>query len=354
MTVPEEEQLLGTAGEGGVEVKHFHLNGRIIDDTDLGTGFRWRVVSHNDNGNSIDVIDSIEADASGIDFDWTVGHGAAACGGTTSFMVCALRLGEDGTVEKEWHSALGSGTVLDGLPCRAEQISGSDDLIASLQALVVRTEQIAAGMSTMLENTAADLDKRSESWAHVGTGTREGEDTDNAKYYAELAQQVSQGAVGWYADENALNTAHPTGQNGNWAILGTTDTVWVWDSDTGKWRDSGNVMKFSDYYTRAQVDAMLEAARTKLLTVTAAADGWVSGSYAVAWDDGTSTTYAYRNRIAVEGVTEDSRLAVSQRTQPTDAVRQVAALEAGAGVVDFYADSAVGEAATFILEVTAG
>ena len=101
-------------------------------------------------------------------------------------------------------------------------------------------------------------------------------------------------------------------------------------------------------YTKDEIEAM----RTRILTVTAPAVGWVSGSYAVAWNDGTSTTYAYRNRVAVEGVTADSRLAVSQRTQPTDAVRQVAALEAGARVVDFYADAEVSEAATFILEVT--
>ena len=123
----------------------------------------------------------------------------------------------------------------------------------------------------------------------------------------------------------------------------------------------GEVMVEGDTFDAAtmndlesRIAAGFDAVTVRLLTVTVPAAGWVSGSYAVAWDDGTSTTYAYRNRVTVEGVTADSRLTVSQRTQPTDAVRQVAALEAGAGVVDFYADSAVGEAATFILEVTAG
>ena len=167
---------------------------------------------------------------------------------------------------------------------------------------------------------------------------------------AKQAQSVTQGAKGWYPDESALNAAHPTAKDGDWAIVGTTDSIWVWDSDTGKWKDSGNAMRFADYYTKSQIDAM----KTKLLTVTAPAAGWVAGSYAVAWDDGTATTYAYRNRVTVESVTANSRLAVSQRTQPTDAVRQVAALEAGAGVVDFYADSAVSADAVFVVEVTAG
>ena len=169
---------------------------------------------------------------------------------------------------------------------------------------------------------------------------------------AKAAQQVSQGAVGWYATLSALNAAHPTAKDGNWAIIGTTDTIWVWDSDTEMWKDTGKQPDLSNYYPKNEIDKMLAAIRTKVLTVTAQATGWVSGSYAVALDNGTSTTYAYRNRVAVEGVTADSRLAVIQRTQPTNAVRQVAALEAGAGVVDFYADSAVSADAVFVVEVT--
>lgn len=167
---------------------------------------------------------------------------------------------------------------------------------------------------------------------------------------AKAAQQVSQGAVGYYATASALNAAHPTAKDGNWAIVGTTDTIWVWDSDTELWKDTGAETQLANYYTKDEIEAM----RTKILTVTAPAAGWVSGSYAVAWDDGTSTAYAYRNRVAVAGVTADSRLAVSQRTQPTDAVRQVAALEAGAGCIDFFADSAVSADAVFVVEVTAG
>ena len=201
---------------------------------------------------------------------------------------------------------------------------------------------------------AADSAKEARSWAVGDTASRPGEGMDNAKYYAALAQQVSQGAVGWYQSYESLYAAHDTGYDGNWAIVGDTDTIWVWDSDTGVWKNTGESSKFANYYDKTQIDKMLAAIRTKVLTVTAPASGWVSGSYAVAWDDGTATTYAYRNRVTVEGVTADSRLAVSQRTQPTDAVCQVAALEAGAGVVDFYADSAVSADAVFVVEVTAG
>lgn len=44
--------------------------------------------------------------------------------------------------------------------------------------------------------------------------------------------------LGWYATPDALRTAHPTAENGDWAIVGSTDTVWVWDSDTNAWKDT--------------------------------------------------------------------------------------------------------------------
>lgn len=44
--------------------------------------------------------------------------------------------------------------------------------------------------------------------------------------------------LGWYATQSALETAHPTANDGDWAIVGSTDTVWVWDSDTTAWKDT--------------------------------------------------------------------------------------------------------------------
>lgn len=197
---------------------------------------------------------------------------------------------------------------------------------------------------------AAASAKEARSWAVGDTGTRPGEGMDNAKYYAAQAQQVSQGAVGWYPNYEALYAAHEVGYDGNWAIVGETDTIWVWDSDTGTWRDTGESSKFANYYDKTQIDALLTAMKSKLKTVTVAASAWTTGDYTVAWDDGTSTSYTQCATVNVTGVTADSRIAVSDRTRVTDAVRMVAALEPGAGVVKFYANSAPTSAAVFVLE----
>lgn len=44
--------------------------------------------------------------------------------------------------------------------------------------------------------------------------------------------------LGYYATPEALRTAHPTAEAGDFAIVGSTDTVWIWDTDNSEWKDS--------------------------------------------------------------------------------------------------------------------
>ena len=252
-----------------------------------------------------------------------------------------------------------------------EGIIESTDEYKTVQALAAEVAAAAkivrdneAGIQDVHENieaikaapanatAAAASAKEARSWAVGDTGTRPGEGMDNAKYYAALAQQVSQGAVGWYPNYEALYAAHDTGYDGNWAIVGDTDTIWVWDSDTGVWKDTGESSKFANYYDKAQIDALLTAMKSKFKTVTVAANAWMTGEYSVAWDDGSTTSYTACATVTVAGVTADSHIAVSDRTRVTDAVRMVAALEPGAGVGKFYANSTPSAAAVFVLEVS--
>ena len=48
--------------------------------------------------------------------------------------------------------------------------------------------------------------------------------------------------VGFYLTSAELNTAYPTAFEGNYAVVGATDTVWIWDTDTIAWVDSGNAL----------------------------------------------------------------------------------------------------------------
>lgn len=73
---------------------------------------------------------------------------------------------------------------------------------------------------------------------------------------AALAQQISQQSKGWYGTYEALHAAHPTGQNGDWAIVGgAIDTIWVWDTDTTDWKNTHQQTDMTNYYTKSQSDA---------------------------------------------------------------------------------------------------
>jgi len=63
--------------------------------------------------------------------------------------------------------------------------------------------------------------------------------------------------LGFYADLTALQTAHATGADGDFAILGSTDTVWVWDSGTSAWKDTdtkGQVSSVNNYTGAVSLD----------------------------------------------------------------------------------------------------
>ena len=80
------------------------------------------------------------------------------------------------------------------------------------------------------------------------------EDFKGAVYHTREAGETFKGAIfhtqdiggggggkhnlGYYATPAALEEAHPTAEAGDWAIVGSTDTVWIWDTDNSEWIDS--------------------------------------------------------------------------------------------------------------------
>lgn len=58
---------------------------------------------------------------------------------------------------------------------------------------------------------------------------------------SELNQlQEAKKYLGYFATPEALRLAHPTGENGQYANVGSTDTIWVWDTDTSDWKNTDN------------------------------------------------------------------------------------------------------------------
>lgn len=77
---------------------------------------------------------------------------------------------------------------------------------------------------------------------------------------------------GYFADLTALNTAYPTGSNGWYAVLWSTDTIWIWDSGTSAWVDSwawwswsGDMMKSTYDVDNIWLDIFQYARRMALI-----------------------------------------------------------------------------------------
>lgn len=74
--------------------------------------------------------------------------------------------------------------------------------------------------------------------AAAGSADAAAQSEENAAYWADQAQTIAQGAVGWYQNAEELRRAHPTGENGQWAIVGNTNTIWTWDSNAEDWTNT--------------------------------------------------------------------------------------------------------------------
>lgn len=172
---------------------------------------------------------------------------------------------------------------------------------------IVKADSENAALSAAAAKTSETNSKRSESQsATYLQGTKE---------YFEQVRTITIGAQGWYATPEALKAAVPVGENGWWAVVGTTDTIWTWDNDTKSWKDSIQKADLSDYYTKAQADAKFGTPYT-LPPATADQLGGVKvGDYLDIAPDGTLSGKTLYDTIAASvAVKSEARLVWSGKT----------------------------------------
>lgn len=63
---------------------------------------------------------------------------------------------------------------------------------------------------------------------------------------------------GYFATVEELKEQYSTGGVGDFALIGSTDTLWVWDDATNQWLDSHKATDLSNYYTKPQTDNLLQ------------------------------------------------------------------------------------------------
>ena len=140
---------------------------------------------------------------------------------------------------------------VEGTPINASTLNELSTVAGALNA-AEEAKESAAQSSASAKAAAASQTAAKASEAESAKNLQ------GTKEYFEQVRTITIGAHGWYATPEALATSVPVGENGWWAVVGTTDTIWTWDSDTGAWKDSVQKADLSDYYTREQVNTLLE------------------------------------------------------------------------------------------------
>lgn len=111
---------------------------------------------------------------------------------------------------------------------------------------------------------------------------------------------------GYYATINDLTAGQPTASNGDYAIVGETESFHVWSG--AKWVDTVKVTDLSDYYTSADVDDLLD---DKQNTIPAHGDTIASDAY---YYSGRKTWQGIYEKVlstALTGFTADDDSAVT-------------------------------------------
>lgn len=160
-------------------------------------------------------------------------------------------------------------STLNELSTVAGAINAKEEAVTAAQTATserAKAEQVAtnaanevkADLKEYSDNAASSAAAAATSESNAKTSeTESAKNLQGTKEYFEQVRTITIGAQGWYATPEALMAAVPIGENGWWAVVGTTDTIWTWDSDTGAWVNTQAKVDLSDFYTQAQVKALL-------------------------------------------------------------------------------------------------
>lgn len=184
---------------------------------------------------------------------------------------------------------------------------------AAKDQVTYATEQAAAAATSATASESSNVASGQKAEQANSFQKMAAEYLQATKEYFEQVRTITIGAQGWYATPEALKAAVPVGENGWWAVVGTTDTIWTWDSDTNTWKDSVQKADLSDYLTRDQVKKLLEQ-YMPLRPATADQLGGVKvGDYLDIAADGTLSGKTLNDKIAAAvAVKSEPRLVWNQ------------------------------------------
>lgn len=334
ISVPEQGVVLGVEGDKDVNRVRFRMN-RYYHQADLST-FDIRINYQNAEGdkNYFEVSEKTATDDS-LSFVWTVAADAVSYKGQVCFIVVCLKASAEGTIDKAYHTTIGKASVLEGLTVdeQVDQPKVQDLLLHLKNDLTTHAKGLMENAKTEVKaaaeeaSTAADNSAKAAKESETRSATSEANalksataasalaqaaktsETNadssakaartseaNAKKYSERAKVLSNGYKGWYQTEKELAADLTEAKNGDWVIIGESDTIWVWDGDTGAWVDTCKDVDLSNYLTQDQIRKLLEQYMPLRPATTTALGGVKVGSGLSVEADGTLNAEAYTKK----------------------------------------------------------
>lgn len=199
----------------------------------------------------------------------------------------------------EKQAALATSSAATAQSAASTSTAKADEATRQAKQAKADREKAQAAASTAASDVAALLKGYTDSalaskeaatasqTAAKASETESAKNLQGTKKYFDQVRTITIGAQGWYATPEALKTAVPVGENGWWAVVGTTDTIWTWDGDTGAWVDTRKEVDLSDYLTQDQIRKLLEQYMPLRPATSTTLGGIKVGSGLSVADDGT-------------------------------------------------------------------
>ena len=173
---------------------------------------------------------------------------------------------ESGRVSAEQARANAEASRVSAESARVQAETARADETAGIVARATAQANAAVGSASQAQASAAaaaqsaasvdGINKTAQSWAVGGTGTRPGEDTDNAKYWAKQAQTAVAGSVRYDAAQSLSNAQKEQARGNIGALALVTGNINLYVSPSGN-DDTGDGSSARPYRTiQHAVDAI--------------------------------------------------------------------------------------------------
>lgn len=154
-----------------------------------------------------------------------------------------------------------AGPDVQGIEQSEDEFKAMEQILEQVTGFAQRAEDAANAAESVkpsVDEVLENLDVIQASSVNAQAAKQSADDAAEsaraAAESAEHAQQIAQGALGWYESYSKLKAAYPVGSNGQWAIIGDSDTVWTWDADTQDWVNTNKTPDLSQFWTKDQSD----------------------------------------------------------------------------------------------------